>query len=185
MRFDNAFVQSGVCGPSRMSFYTGRYVASHGATWNRVPLSAAEYTLGDYLRAAGRTATLAGKTHVLPDSEALARFGVETDSERGALMREGGFASIDRYDGHLPPGPESGYADYLRARGYASADPWTDYVIAMEDGDKVVSGWHMRNVHLPSRVREEAFGDRVHDRSRARRGSPGRAKRRGCCTCRT
>ena len=155
VRFDNAFVQSGVCGPSRMSFYTGRYVATHGATWNRVPLSAAEYTLGDYLRAAGRTATLAGKTHVLPDSEALARFGVETDSERGALMREGGFASIDRYDGHLPPGPESGYADYLRARGYASADPWTDYVIAMEDGDKVVSGWHMRNVHLPSRVREE------------------------------
>ena len=58
-----------------MSFYTGRYVSSHGATWNRVPLSAAEYTLGDYLRAAGRTATLAGKTHVLPDSEALARFG--------------------------------------------------------------------------------------------------------------
>ncbi|HEY5861444.1 MAG TPA: sulfatase-like hydrolase/transferase, partial [Casimicrobiaceae bacterium] len=155
VRFDNAFVQSGVCGPSRMSFYTGRYVATHGATWNRVPLSAAEYTLGDYLRAAGRTATLAGKTHVLPDSEALARFGVETDSERGALMREGGFASIDRYDGHLPPGAESGYADYLRARGYASADPWTDYVIAMEDGDKVVSGWHMRNVHLPSRVREE------------------------------
>jgi len=155
LRFDNAFVQSGVCGPSRMSFYTGRYVATHGATWNRVPLSAAEYTLGDYLRAAGRTATLAGKTHVLPDSEALARFGVETYSERGVLMREGGFASMDRYDGHLPPGAESGYADYLRARGYASADPWTDYVIAMEDGDKVVSGWHMRNVHLPSRVREE------------------------------
>ncbi|MET0202688.1 MAG: sulfatase-like hydrolase/transferase, partial [Casimicrobiaceae bacterium] len=110
---------------------------------------------GDYLRAAGRTATLAGKTHILPDDETLSRFGVETETERGALMREGGFASIDRYDGHLPPGPESGYANYLRGRGYASADPWTDYVIAMEDGDTVVSGWHMRNVHLPARVREE------------------------------
>ena len=55
VRFDNAFVQAGVCGPARMSFYTGRYVNSHGATWNRVPLSAAEQTLGDYLRAAGRT----------------------------------------------------------------------------------------------------------------------------------
>src|SRR5207248_1163630 len=42
LRFDQAYVQSGVCGPSRMSFYTGRYVSSHGATWNRVPLSAAE-----------------------------------------------------------------------------------------------------------------------------------------------
>jgi arylsulfatase A-like enzyme len=155
VRFDNAFAQSGVCGPSRMSFYTGRYVATHGATWNRVPLCAAEWTLGDYLRTAGRTATLAGKTHVLPDDETLARFGVEVDSERGALMREGGFASIDRYDGHLPPGLESGYADYLRERGYASADPWSDYVIAMEDGDRVVSGWQMRNVHLPARVREE------------------------------
>src|SRR5438034_9524415 len=96
VRFERAFVQSGVCGPSRMSFYTGRYVASHGATWNRVPLSAAEYTLGDYLRAAGRSATLAGKTHVLPDDETLARFGVSDNSERAALLRAGGFASIDR-----------------------------------------------------------------------------------------
>ena len=31
-RFTNAFVQSGICGPSRMSYYTGRYVSSHGAT---------------------------------------------------------------------------------------------------------------------------------------------------------
>src|SRR4029077_2807171 len=100
VRFDNAFVQSGVCGPSRMSFYTGRYMSSHGATWNRVPLSVAELTLGDYLGAANRTATLAGKTHVLPDDEGLARFGIEVDSERGALLRAGGFDEVDRYDGH-------------------------------------------------------------------------------------
>ncbi|MFY7854748.1 MAG: sulfatase-like hydrolase/transferase, partial [Rubrivivax sp.] len=37
VRFSNAFVNSGVCGPSRMSYYTGRYPISHGATWNRVP----------------------------------------------------------------------------------------------------------------------------------------------------
>ena len=155
VRFDHAYVQSGVCGPSRMSYYTGRYMSTHGATWNNVPLSAAEYTLGDYLRGAGGIAALAGKTHVLPDDEALARFGIEVESERGALLREGGFVALDRYDGHLPPGPESGYAAFLRARGYASADPWSDYVIAMEDGGRVVSGWAMRNVHLPSRVREE------------------------------
>ena len=154
VRFDQAFVQAGVCGPSRMSFYTGRYVNSHGATWNRVPLSAAEHTLGDYLHAAGRVAALAGKTHVLPDDAALARFGIEIESERGALLREGGFVALDRYDGHSPPGPESGYADYLRARGYAGDDPWSDFVIAMEERGKVVSGWHMRNVHLPSRVRD-------------------------------
>ena len=155
VRFDNAFVQSGVCGPARMSYYTGRYVSSHGATWNRVPLSAAEHTLGDYLRAGGRTATLAGKTHVLPDDEALVRFGIEVESERGALLREGGFAVLDRYDGHTPPGPESGYAAYLRAHGYAGADPWSEHVIAVDAGGAFASGWQMRNVHLPSRVAEE------------------------------
>jgi arylsulfatase A-like enzyme len=154
VRFDNAYVQSGVCGPSRMSYYTGRYVSSHGATWNRVPLSAAEPTLGDYLREAGRGAALAGKTHVLPDTEALARFGIEVESERGALLREGGFSVVDRYDGHAPPGPESGYAAWLRERGYASADPWNDYVVGVDDGGRFASGWQMRNVHLPARVAE-------------------------------
>ena len=38
VRFDGAYCQSPVCGASRMSFYTGRYVNSHGASWNFVPL---------------------------------------------------------------------------------------------------------------------------------------------------
>ncbi len=71
VRFDQAHVNSGVCGPARMSFYTGRYLASHGATWNRVPLSIGEVTLGEYLRDAGRRLALAGKTHVMPDRDGL------------------------------------------------------------------------------------------------------------------
>ncbi|MEO8321412.1 MAG: sulfatase-like hydrolase/transferase, partial [Bradyrhizobium sp.] len=31
--FSNAYVQSPICGPSRMSFYTGRYMRSHGSHW--------------------------------------------------------------------------------------------------------------------------------------------------------
>jgi len=181
VRFDNAFVQSGVCGPSRMSFYTGRYVNSHGATWNRVPLSAAEYTLGDYLRGAGRTAALAGKTHVLPDTEALARFGIEIESERGALLREGGFTVVDRYDGHAPPGRESGYAAWLRERGYTGADPWNDCVIGVDDGGRVGSGWQMRNVHLPSRV-AEPHSETAYMTDLALDWSACRARRRGSCT---
>ena len=154
VRFDQAYVQSGVCGPARMSYYTGRYVSSHGATWNRVPLSAAEYTLGDYLHATGRKAMLAGKTHVTPDNEGIERFGIEIGSPRAALLREGGFTVVDRYDGHTPPGPESGYADFLRARGYESDDPWSEYVIGVDAGGGFASGWQMRNVHLPSRVAE-------------------------------
>ena len=53
VNFTRAYCQSPVCGPSRMSFYTGRYMFSHGATWNNVPLSVGAWTMGDYLRARG------------------------------------------------------------------------------------------------------------------------------------
>ena len=153
--FPNAFVQSAVCGPSRMSYYTGRYMFSHGATWNRVPLSVREKTIGDHLRPAGLTAALAGKTHMLPDADALERFGIEGGSALGTLLRTGGFVELDRYDGHHPPGAESGYPAYLRAHGYDSKDPWSDFVIAAEGPDgAILSGWEMRNVRLPARVAE-------------------------------
>ena len=156
VRFPRAYVQSGVCGPSRMSYYTGRYMFSHGATWNRVPLSLREKTIGDFLRPAGIRVALAGKTHVLPDLEGLQRYGIEGDTALAALMGAGRFEEIDRYDGHSPPGAESGYPDYLRAHGYLSDDPWSDYVIAADGPDgKKLSGWHMRNARLPARVAEE------------------------------
>jgi arylsulfatase A-like enzyme len=155
VRFDRAFVNSGVCGPSRMSYYTGRYPSSHGATWNRVPLSIGELTLGDYLRGSGRELALAGKTHVMVDNDGLERLQIEGGSELGVLLRSGGFRELDRYDGHHAPGGESGYPGFLRAHGYASDDPWSDYVISGVDAaGQVVSGWHMRNVRLPSRVAE-------------------------------
>lgn len=156
VRFQNAFVNSGVCGPSRMSYYTGRYPSSHGATWNRVPLSVGEVTMGEYLRGHGQKLVLAGKTHVMPDHAGLERLNIDGGSELGRLLYQGGFQEIDRYDGHHEPGDESGYPAYLRSHGYDSPDPWTDYVIAANDANgNVVSGWHMRNAHLPSRVAEE------------------------------
>ena len=154
VRFANAFVQSGVCGPSRMSMYTGRYVSSHGATWNRVPLSIGEITLGEYLHDAGRTLSLVGKTHVLTDDAGMKRLHVGSESELGALLAAGGFVEADRHDGHHAE-PDSQYANYLRDRGYASNDPWTDFVISAIGSDaQVASGWNMRNARLPARVAE-------------------------------
>ncbi|HLU03209.1 MAG TPA: alkaline phosphatase family protein [Advenella sp.] len=153
--FEQAFVNSGVCGPSRMSYYTGRYPSTHGATWNRVPLSIDEVTLGEYLRERDIDLVLAGKTHVMPDNRGLQRLQIDGQSELGVLLQQGGFVQLDRYDGHREPGAESGYPAYLRAQGYDSPDPWTDYVIAVEDDrGQVQSGWHMRNVNFPSRVKE-------------------------------
>ena len=156
VQFERAFVNSGVCGPSRMSYYTGRYPSTHGATWNRVPLSVGEITLGEYLRASGRKLVLAGKTHVMVDHAGLERLGLDGGSELGRLLSTGGFEEIDRYDGHHEPGEESGYPAYLRRHGYESSDPWTDFVISAQGPDgKAVSGWHMRNAKYPSLVSEE------------------------------
>lgn len=157
VRFSQAYVTSGVCGPSRMSYYTGRYPISHGATWNRVPLGVGERTLGEYVRAGGQghDLWLAGKTHVLPDDEGLARLAIEAEGELGHLLRRGGFREIDRHDGHHETRDADGYSGWLRRQGYDSPAPWSDYVIsALDEHGTVVSGWHMRNVHLPARVAE-------------------------------
>ena len=57
VRFSRAYVQAPVCGPSRMSFYTGRYVSSHGSTYNGIPLRIGEMTMGDHLRPLGMCAS--------------------------------------------------------------------------------------------------------------------------------
>ena len=107
VRFPRAYVQSGVCGPSRMTYYTGRYVFTHGATWNRVPLSRRREDAGR-LSARGRHARGAGRQ----DARAARRrragaLGARRRLGLAALMRAGRFEELDRYDGHPPPGPSS------------------------------------------------------------------------------
>ena len=81
VRFTRAYVQSPVCGSSRMSFYTGRYPSSHGAQWNGFPLRVGEQTLGDHLRKLGMGCWLIGKTHMKADAEGMARLGLSPDSD--------------------------------------------------------------------------------------------------------
>jgi arylsulfatase A-like enzyme len=164
VRFTRAYVQSPVCGPSRMSFYTGRYVASHGATWNGVPLKVGEMTLGDYLRPLGVQAALAGKTHMRADREGMERLGIDPQSIIGVRVAECGFDPFDRDDGLHAEGPDGRYDPqrpryerYLNEKGYGGgANAWHDWANAAEgEGGTLASGWVMRHARKPARVKEE------------------------------
>ncbi|NNG03085.1 MAG: alkaline phosphatase family protein [Inquilinus sp.] len=163
VRFTRAYVQSPVCGSSRMSFYTGRYVSSHGASWNGIPLKVGELTLGDYLRPLGVRTALVGKTHMRPDREGMERLGVAPDSIVGVRVSECGFDPYERDDGLHAVGPDGRYDPqmprydrYLNENGYPGDNPWHDWANSAEDEDgTVVTGWAMHHARLPARVKEE------------------------------
>ena len=163
VRFANAYVQSPVCGASRMSFYTGRYVSSHGAQWNGFPLRVGEQTLGDHLRREGVECWLLGKTHMKADKDGMARLGLSPDSVIGARQSECGFDAWIRDDGLWGRGPDgpydskrSPYNEYLKSKGYPSENPWADFANAGIDeaGDKA-SGWIFDNADKPANIREQ------------------------------
>ncbi len=159
VNFVNAFVQSPLCGPSRMSYLTGRYVHSHGATWNGVPLSVGQTNIGDFLRPHGLRCALVGKTHMTPDEEGMKRLGVDTMSELGVLTSECGLEPVERDDGLWPDklvDPNYAYNKYLKSKGYDGENPWHDWANAADgpDGD-ILSGWYLNSNHLPARVNEQ------------------------------
>lgn len=162
VRFDNAFVQSPVCGPSRASFYTGRTVFSHGSTWNRVPLPIGELTLGDYLRPLGVKTAVVGKTHMEPDREGMARLGLNSNTDIGVVISQPGFDPYERDDGLHPNkvlkkrGGKLRYNDWLREKGYPGENPWNDFANSADGKDgEILSGWYLQNSKLPARIKEE------------------------------
>ena len=160
VRFNRAYVQSPICGPSRMSFYTGRYVRSHGATWNGFPLRVGEPTLGDHLRELGVRCSLVGKTHMTPDLEGMKRLGIEPESTIGALVSECGFDVFVRDDGTNPtiyPGRYAqDYDQYLRDHGMDGENPWEEWAnSAMGPDGEILSGWMLENAPYAARVPKE------------------------------
>ena len=160
MRFNKAYVQSPICGPSRMSFYTGRYVRSHGSTWNGFPLRVGEPTLGDHLREIGAKCSLVGKTHMTPDREGMQRLGITPESTIGALVAECGFDIKVRDDGTNPtdyPGRRGeDYDQYLRDHGMDGENPWEEWAnTAIGPNGEMLSGWLLDNAPLAARVPKE------------------------------
>ena len=163
VRFSRCYVQSPVCGASRMSFYTGRYTHSHGAQWNGFPLRVGEHTLGDHLRKIGMGCHLIGKTHMRADKDGMERLGMSETSEIGLRQSECGFDSYIREDGMVPVGPDgfyddrrSPYNEYLKSKGYGGENPWHDNANAgRTDAGEIASGFLMQNADMPANVREE------------------------------
>ena len=159
VNFTRAFVQSPLCGPSRMSFLTGRYVHSHGSSWNDIPLSVGQRNIGDYIRPHGLRCALVGKTHMEADEEGMARLGLDKMSELGVLTAECGLEPYERDDGLWPDqivDPNYAYNEYLKSKGYNGDNPWHDWANAAEGPNgEILSGWYLGNNHLPARVKEE------------------------------
>ena len=159
VRFTRAYVQSPICGPSRMSFYTGRYVRSHGSTWNGFPLRVGEPTLGDHLREIGADCVLVGKTHMIPDTEGMARLGLDPESIIGVRVSECGFDPFERDDGMHPEGyydQNPPYDEYLREHGLGGENPWEEWANSADGADgELLSGWLMQYADRPARVPEE------------------------------
>ena len=162
VRFTNAYVQSPICGGSRMCFYTGRYASSHGAQWNGFPLRVGEQTLGDHLRRVGMECWLIGKTHMTADAEGMERLGLSPDSTIGARQAECGFDTWIRDDGLWAEGPDgfydsrrSPYNEYLKDKGYPSDNPWADFANAGIDGEDIATGWMFKNADKAANIHEE------------------------------
>lgn len=160
VRFNRAYIQSPICGPSRMSFYTGRYVRSHGSSWNNFPLKLGELTLGDHLRPLGVDTVLVGKTHMTADRESMKRYGIEENTVIGARLAECGFDVYERDDGLHPDSdydPNPRYNDYLKSKGYNEPNPWNTRAngVVAETDDETGLGWFLKYSNRPANVAEE------------------------------
>ena len=142
VRFTNAFVQSAVCGPSRMCFYTGRYMHATRSPWNDVPLPADERTMGHYFAEAGYRAALCGKTHYVADPlDSLPDH--ETDQIQRVTL-----AGLEEYE--LNDARGEGWLRYLKEKGYP--DAVIAYPFDVDEPDD--PGGRDRSA-FPTRVRRE------------------------------
>ena len=102
--FENVFAQFPICTPSRASIFTGRYVHSHGAWCNGVPISREAILLPEYLRDCGFDTSIIGKLHLFPQ-----------ESDHGFNYRE-------LHEEHLDDSL-SGYVDFLNRNGQKGGLP--------------------------------------------------------------
>lgn len=160
VRFDRAFVQGSVCGSSRMSAYTGRYVQSHGTRYNSVPLPIGERTIGDHLRPLDVRSVLIGKTHMARDRSGLDRLRLDPNDTWTTIVNQCGFEPVEREDGLVPSTAphlfERGYNRFLLDQGYDGPNPWHTVAnsVMTPEGERM-SGWLLEASQYPAIVPDE------------------------------
>lgn len=152
VRFDRAYVQTAVCAPSRMCFYTGRYTHAHRSYWNEMPLPADETTLAQCVREAGIRAALCGKTHHTPDEAFLRKLNPASLSQDDGLLRFAGFEpwEVNDFWGE-------GWIEHLRSRNYELPFenlPLAPFVVHTPNGEWL-NGWRFEAAAHPTVVQEE------------------------------
>lgn len=160
VRFDRAYVQGSVCGSSRMSAYTGRYVQSHGSRYNSVPLAIGEPTIGDHLRPLDVRNVLIGKTHMVRDHSGLDRLRLDPNDPWTTVINQCGFEPFERDDGLVPNSApflfERGYNRFLLDQGYAGPNPWHTVANSVIGADgEPMSGWLLEASKYPAIVPDE------------------------------
>jgi len=159
VRYSNAYCQSPICGPSRMSTYTGRYVSSHGSASNFAPLRIGERNIGHHLNPLGVRTVLVGKTHIVADQEGMQRLGVEPTSSIGVHHTQAGFEVVERDDGIHPDSmvkDKLPYNEYLKSRGHTEdSNPWHWAANSVDTENGVRSGFFNDEVNRPARVSDE------------------------------
>ena len=111
--FRNAYCNSPLCVPSRMSFMTGRYPHNNGAYDNATALSSDAVTWAHLLRAVGYDAALSGKQHFVgPDQlhgfQAQLAFDLHASNRHGVFDWERGTpAAAKPWPGVAQAGPGS------------------------------------------------------------------------------
>ncbi|MEM7031437.1 MAG: alkaline phosphatase family protein [Chloroflexota bacterium] len=159
VRFDRAYCQAPLCGPSRASFYTGRYMSSHGVCANTDPLKPNDRLLGHYLQSLGVATSIIGKSGLQPNRTALERLEIDPQSIVGQSLVSHGFNEVARDDGMHPDPIVSDNYDYnvyLREQGYTLENPWDRHANGAVDADgNHLSGWHMRYAREPANIAEE------------------------------
>jgi arylsulfatase A-like enzyme len=157
--FSNTFCQSPICGPSRASIYTGRYLSTHGSMSNHAALRVGEKNIGHHLNGLGVRTVLVGKSHVVPDKDGMNRLGIDLESAIGRHLAQGGFEVHERDDGVHPDTlvrPDLPYNEYLKEKGYTEdANPWHWAANSVDKDGGVRSGWFNDEVDRPARVEDE------------------------------